>query len=217
MMVPEHLGKGVRSMLDRAKINRALFLAALVVECILVGMLIYGKITSDRLISLPLSAEETARYAAYRITLPDVEDRDPTVGEVLAYCTPAGTDRIGGTRYSSEALPQYLYKCAALRDVSDAADGELLYITYTTQDAERVDIILTDHEMSSSIYAEKTDTYYELSRDGSRKYPNFRHQARAKNLTRKAVPAGLLGIGLAYSVGLYVWRRRKGALDAGAV
>ena len=146
MMVPEYLRKGARAMLDRTKINRVLFLAALVVECILVGMLIYGKITSDWLISLPLSAEETARYAAYRITLPDVEDRDPTVGEVLAYCTPAGTDRIGGTRYSSEALPQYLYKCAALRDVSDAADGEFLYITYTTQDAERVDIILTDHE-----------------------------------------------------------------------
>ena len=47
-------------MLDRTKINRVLFLAALVVECILVGMLIYGKITSDRLISLPLSAEDAS-------------------------------------------------------------------------------------------------------------------------------------------------------------
>lgn len=195
-------------MLDRAKINRALFLAALVVECILVGMLIYGKITSDRLISLPLFAEEAARYEAYRLTLPDVEGRDPTVGEVLAYCSPTGTDGIG-TRYSSEVLPQYLYKCATLRDVSDAANGEVLYITYMTQDAERVDITLTDHGTSGGIYAEKTDTYYELSERGSRKYPNFRHQARAKNLTRIAVPAGLLSIGLAYSAGLYMWRRLK--------
>lgn len=195
-------------MLDRSKINRVLFLAALVVECILVGMLIYRAATSGRLISQPLSAEEAARYEAYRITLPDVEGRDPTIDEVLAYCTPKGTDDIG-TRYSSEVLPQYLYKCAALRDVSDAADGEVLYITYTTQDAERVDIILTDHEMSGSVYAEKTDTYYELSQEESCKYPNFRRQARAMDLSRIAIPAGLLGVGLVYSVGLYVWRRRR--------
>lgn len=210
MMVPEHLGKGVRSMLDRAKINRALFLAALVVECILVGMLIYGKITSDRLIALPLSAEEAARYETYRLlALPDVEGRNPTISEVLAYCTPTGTYR-NETRYSSEVLPQYLYKCATLRDVSDAANGDILYICYTTQDAERVDIALSDYGMSGFIYAEKTDTYYEFSESGSRKYPNFRLQARAKNLTRIAVPAGLLGVGLAYSVGLYAWRKRRG-------
>lgn len=200
-------------------IRRGLFLAALVVECILAGCLIQGIAASDSQVRRMLTDEELSHYAQYEIALPDVQGRAPRAEEVLANCTPQEEKTVGNTRYrpyTSDVLPEYLYNCDTLLEITEYTGQDLVYVSYESQDGERVLFALNSGGVRyKEVYAEKTDTYYFFDDANAYKDLHFRHSAPPHPLL--VASASLLGIGLAYSVGLYVWRRRKGALDAGTV
>ncbi len=189
--------------------GRTIFLLALVVECILIGCLIWGKSVPSRALPRRLSAEEAERYESYSISLPDAGGRAPSAAGVLAYCTFQEEKTVGSARYTfytSDALPEYIHQCAAILEIMETSEGTV-YITYTSQNAERVILTISDSGIiQKDIYAEKTDTYYDLSASGSHKYLHFRHSPSVDSFT--AILAGVVGAALLLSFALYRRGRR---------
>ena len=98
------------------------------------------------------------------------------------------------TTYISQTLPQALYQCETLRDISEI--GEVVYVSYLTSDQEEIILSFFREGLSEiSRYVPASDSYYSLvnTSDGWRaeKHVNFRY---GWDSTPVAVAAIALGV-----------------------
>lgn len=159
-------------------ILRCVLILSVTLGCILSGFLFMEKFGSNKTLPQPLTEEEIIHYKQCSIFLPDTKERNPIAVNVLAQCTPQEEKIIGDTRYifyTSDLLPQYIYRCASIREIMETSNGTV-YITYMSLDAEQVILTIgSDGIIQRDIYAEKTNIYYVLSELENYKIPNYRH------------------------------------------
>ncbi len=146
---------------------------------LLIGGVLYWNAGRQR----PMSAKELERFAPYL----SLADGAPPLMEL---CTPGETREIGEhtvTYYTSDALPQHLYQCEALTELS-LINGQSFYIGYRTQDGMEVTLTCVPDGslINANIYDPASDIlYYITSPTHGTKYP------RLRNGSHSYTPSGL--------------------------
>ena len=174
--------------MKRRSLLRALYLLLAALEVVLLAVLwIYPRYESSRPATpramTSREREETEAYGQVNLL----------AAEVLAQSDVVETTNY--TTYTSETLPQALYQCETLRDISEI--GEVVYVSYLTSDQEEIILSFFREGISEiSRYVPASDSYYSLvnTSDGWRaeKHVNFRYDWDSTPVASAAIALGVV-------------------------
>ncbi len=168
---------------------RALYRLLVVLEVVLLAVLwIYPRYEPSRPATpramTSREREETEGYGRV----------DLLAAEVLAQSDVVETSS-DYTTYTSQTLPQALYQCETLRDISEI--GEVVYVSYLTSDQEEIILSFFREGLGEiSRYVPASDSYYSLvnTSDGWRaeKHVNFRYGWDSTPVAAAAIALGVV-------------------------
>ena len=173
--------------MKRRSLLRALYLLLAALEVVLLAVLwLY-----------PRSSRPAAPRAMTSRELEETENYgqvDLSAAEVLAQSDVVETTS-NYTTYISQTLPQALYQCETLRDISEI--GEVVYVSYLTSDQEEIILSFFREGISEiSRYVPASDSYYSLvnTSDGWRaeKHVNFRYGWDSTPVAAAAIALGVV-------------------------
>ena len=175
--------------MKRRSLLRALYLLLAALEVVLLAVLwIYPRYESSRPATpRAMTSREREETEAYGQV-------DLSAAEVLAQSDVVETSS-NYTTYTSETLPQALYQCETLRDISEI--GEVVYVSYLTSDQEEIILSFFREGISEiSRYVPASDSYYSLvnTSDGWRaeKHVNFRYGWDSTPVAAAAIALGVV-------------------------
>lgn len=168
---------------------RALYGLLVVLEVVLLAVLwIYPRYESSRPATpRAMTSREREETEAYGQV-------DLLAAEVLAQSDVVETSS-DYTTYTSQTLPQALYQCETLREISEI--GEAVYVSYLTSDQEEIILSFFREGISEiSRYVPASDSYYSLvnTSDGWRaeKHVNFRYGWDSTPVAAAAIALGVV-------------------------
>ena len=174
--------------MKRRSLLRALYLLLAALEVVLLAVLwLYPRYEPSRPATpramTSREREETEAYGQVELLAAEVLAQSDVVETSSDYTT-----------YTSQTLPQALYQCETLREISEI--GEAVYVSYLTSDQEEIILSFFQEGLSEiSRYVPASDSYYSLvnTSDGWRaeKHVNFRY---GWDSTPVAVAAIALGV-----------------------
>lgn len=174
--------------MKRRSLLRALYLLLAALEVVLLAVLwLYPRYEPSRPATpramTSREREETEAYGQVELLAAEVLAQSDVVETSSDYTT-----------YTSQTLPQALYQCETLREISEI--GEAVYVSYLTSDQEEIILSFFREGLSEiSRYVPASDSYYSLvnTSDGWRaeKHVNFRY---GWDSTPVAVAAIALGV-----------------------
>ena len=175
--------------MKRRSLLRALYLLLAALEVVLLAVLwLYPRYEPSRPAApramTSRELEETENYGQV----------DLSAAEVLAQSDVVETSS-DYTTYISQTLPQALYQCETLRDISEI--GEVVYVSYLTSDQEEIIMSFFREGLSEiSRYVPASDSYYSLvnTSDGWRaeKHVNFRYGWDSTPVASAAIALGVV-------------------------
>lgn len=118
---------------------------------------------------------------------------DLSAAEVLAQSDVVETTNY--TTYTSETLPQALYQCETLRDISEI--GEVVYVSYLTPGGEEIILTILQERLGAiSRYVPASDSYYSMTNTGdgwrAEKHVNFRYGWDSTPVAAAAIALGVV-------------------------
>ena len=175
--------------MKRRSLLRALYLLLAALEVVLLAVLwIYPRYESSRPAApramTSRELEETENYGQVDLSAAEVLAQSDVVETTSNYTT-----------YISQTLPQALYQCETLRDISEI--GEAVYVSYLTSDQEEIILSFFREGISEiSRYVPASDSYYSLvnTSDGWRaeKHVNFRYGWDSTPVAAAAIALGVV-------------------------
>ncbi len=175
--------------MKRRSLLRALYLLLAALEVVLLAVLwLYPRYESSRPATpRAMTSREREETEAYGQV-------DLLAAEVLAQSDVVETSS-DYTTYTSQTLPQALYQCETLREISEI--GEAVYVSYLTSDQEEIILSFFREGISEiSRYVPASDSYYSLvnTSDGWRaeKHVNFRDGWDSTPVASAAIALGVV-------------------------
>ena len=175
--------------MKRRSLLRALYLLLAALEVVLLAVLwLYPRYESSRPATpRAMTSREREETEAYGQV-------DLLAAEVLAQSDVVETSS-DYTTYTSQTLPQALYQCETLREISEI--GEAVYVSYLTSDQEEIILSFFREGISEiSRYVPASDSYYSLvnTSDGWRaeKHVNFRYGWDSTPVAAAAIALGVV-------------------------
>ena len=175
--------------MKRRSLLRALYLLLAALEVVLLAVLwIYPRYEPSRPATpramTSREREETEAYGQVDLSAAEVLAQSDVVETTSNYTT-----------YISQTLPQALYQCETLRDISEI--GEVVYVSYLTSDQEEIILSFFREGISEiSRYVPASDSYYSLvnTSDGWRaeKHVNFRYGWDSTPVAAAAIALGVV-------------------------
>ena len=166
---------------------RALYLLLAALEVVLLAVLWLYPRSSRPATPRAMTSREREETEAYGQV-------DLLAAEVLAQSDVVETTS-NYTTYISQTLPQALYQCETLRDISEI--GEAVYVSYLTPGGEEIILTILQERLSEiSRYVPASDSYYSLvnTSDGWRaeKHVNFRYGWDSTPVAAAAIALGVV-------------------------
>ena len=175
--------------MKRRSLLRALYLLLAALEVVLLAVLwLYPRYEPSRPATpRAMTSREREETEAYGQV-------DLLAAEVLAQSDVVETSS-DYTTYTSQTLPQALYQCETLREISEI--GEAVYVSYLTSDQEEIILSFFREGISEiSRYVPASDSYYSLvnTSDGWRaeKHVNFRYGWDSTPVAAAAIALGVV-------------------------
>ena len=175
--------------MKRRSLLRALYRLLAALEVVLLAVLwIYPRYEPSRPATpramTSREREETEAYGQVDLLAPEVLAQSDVVETSSDYTT-----------YTSQTLPQALYQCETLREISEI--GEAVYVSYLTSDQEEIILSFFREGLSEiSRYVPASDSYYSLvnTSDGWRaeKHVNFRYGWDSTPVAAAAIALGVV-------------------------
>ena len=174
--------------MKRRSLLRALYGLLVVLEVVLLAVLwIYPRYEPSRPATpRAMTSREREETEAYGQV-------DLLAAEVLAQSDVVETTNY--TTYTSETLPQALYQCETLRDISEI--GEAVYVSYLTPGGEEIILTILQERLGAiSRYVPASDSYYSMTNTGdgwrAEKYENFRDGWDSTPVAAAAIALGVV-------------------------
>lgn len=174
--------------MKRRSLLRALYLLLAALEVVLLAVLwLYPRYESSRPATpRAMTSREREETEAYGQV-------DLLAAEVLAQSDVVETTNY--TTYTSETLPQALYQCETLRDISEI--GEAVYVSYLTPGGEEIILTILQERLGAiSRYVPASDSYYSMTNTGdgwrAEKYENFRDGWDSTPVAAAAIALGVV-------------------------
>lgn len=175
--------------MKRRSLLRALYLLLAALEVVLLAVLwIYPRYESSRPAApRAMTSRELEETKAYGQV-------DLSAAEVLAQSDVVETSS-DYTTYTSQTLPQALYQCETLREISEI--GEAVYVSYLTPGGEEVILTILQERLGAiSRYVPASDSYYSMTNTGdgwrAEKYENFRDGWDSTPVAAAAIALGVV-------------------------
>ena len=172
--------------MKRRSLLRALYLLLAALEVVLLAVLWLYPRSSRPATPRAMTSRELEETKAYGQV-------DLSAAEVLAQSDVVETTNY--TTYTSETLPQALYQCETLRDISEI--GEAVYVSYLTPGGEEIILTILQERLGGiSRYVPASDSYFSLTNTGdgwrAEKYENFRHGWDSTPVAAAAIALGVV-------------------------
>lgn len=166
---------------------RALYGLLVVLEVVLLAVLWLYPRSSRPAAPRAMTSREREETEAYGQV-------DLSAAEVLAQSDVVETTS-NYTTYISQTLPQALYQCETLRDISEI--GEVVYVSYLTPGGEEIILTILQERLGAiSRYVPASDSYYSMTNTGdgwrAEKYENFRDGWDSTPVASAAIALGVV-------------------------
>lgn len=175
--------------MKRRSLLRALYLLLAALEVVLLAVLwIYPRYESSRPATpramTSREREETEAYGQVDLLAAEVLTQSDVVETSSDYTT-----------YTSQTLPQALYQCETLREISEI--GEAVYVSYLTPGGEEIILTILQERLGKiSRYVPASDSYYSMTNTGdgwrAEKYENFRDGWDSTPVASAAIALGVV-------------------------